>query len=233
MQHVTHEGLNCIYCGKECKNKNSLAQHECRCKNNPNRYNTESHLSNQGWAKGLTKETDQRIKNNSEVAKIYWQTHEGTMKGKHHSTETKKKLSNYALNNNYQSHFGVHKSYDYNGNKFISSYEVTVAKELDLNNVNWVKPSYGTFKYKDANNKVHTYTPDFYLPDYNIYLDPKNDYLINHVNPTLGYSDVDKINWVMKQNNVIILILDKDHLNWASIIAMIDRMEERFISQSC
>ena len=27
----------CKYCGKECKNKNSLAQHEIRCKENPNR----------------------------------------------------------------------------------------------------------------------------------------------------------------------------------------------------
>ena len=35
-QHVTHEGLICIYCGKECKNKRSLAQHECRCSKNPN-----------------------------------------------------------------------------------------------------------------------------------------------------------------------------------------------------
>ena len=27
----------CRYCGKLCKNKNSLAQHEIRCKNNPNK----------------------------------------------------------------------------------------------------------------------------------------------------------------------------------------------------
>ena len=27
----------CKYCGKICKNKNSLAQHEVRCKENPNR----------------------------------------------------------------------------------------------------------------------------------------------------------------------------------------------------
>lgn len=27
--------MNCQYCGKECKNKNSLRQHEVRCKQNP------------------------------------------------------------------------------------------------------------------------------------------------------------------------------------------------------
>ena len=29
--------IRCKYCGKECKNKNSLAQHEIRCKLNPNK----------------------------------------------------------------------------------------------------------------------------------------------------------------------------------------------------
>ena len=29
--------MNCQYCGKECKNKNSLSQHEIRCKLNPNK----------------------------------------------------------------------------------------------------------------------------------------------------------------------------------------------------
>ena len=39
-QHVQHDGLDCIYCGKTCKNKNSLAQHEVRCPQNPNRKDT-------------------------------------------------------------------------------------------------------------------------------------------------------------------------------------------------
>ena len=34
---ITHEGLSCQYCGKLCKNKNSLCNHERQCKNNPNR----------------------------------------------------------------------------------------------------------------------------------------------------------------------------------------------------
>ena len=29
--------MKCQYCGKECKNKNSLAQHEIRCNNNHNK----------------------------------------------------------------------------------------------------------------------------------------------------------------------------------------------------
>ena len=34
-QHLDHDGLNCKYCNKKCKNKNSLIQHEIRCKDNP------------------------------------------------------------------------------------------------------------------------------------------------------------------------------------------------------
>ena len=29
--------MNCQYCNKECKNKNSLTQHEIRCNKNPNK----------------------------------------------------------------------------------------------------------------------------------------------------------------------------------------------------
>lgn len=36
-QCVNHSGLYCQYCSKLCKNKNSLAQHEIRCKDNLNR----------------------------------------------------------------------------------------------------------------------------------------------------------------------------------------------------
>lgn len=37
MYHVDHDDLFCKFCGKECKNKNSLAQHEIRCQSNPER----------------------------------------------------------------------------------------------------------------------------------------------------------------------------------------------------
>lgn len=56
--------LYCKYCGKECKNKNSLIQHEIRCKENPNKIDTSNSWNNknrQVWNKGLTKETDERI----------------------------------------------------------------------------------------------------------------------------------------------------------------------------
>ena len=63
IQHITHDGLTCVYCGKECKNNNSLAQHEVRCKLNPNRKNYDS-LSKYSVEniKGTTYETNPVVK---------------------------------------------------------------------------------------------------------------------------------------------------------------------------
>lgn len=54
-QSIDHDSLYCKYCGKLCKNKNSLAQHECRCDKNPNK------IATKAWNKGATKETDPRV----------------------------------------------------------------------------------------------------------------------------------------------------------------------------
>jgi hypothetical protein len=62
------------------------------------------------------------------------------------------------------------------------------------------------------NGIIHYYTPDFYLPEYDIYLDPKNDFLIENINPVLGYTDIDKIHQVELENNIKVLILNKDQL---------------------
>ncbi len=85
-----------------------------------------------------------------------------------------------------------------------SSYELIIAQDLDKNNIKWVRPS--PLKWIDVNNVTHRYYPDFYLVNYNIYLDPKNDFLIE--------KDKIKIETVSKQNNIQILILSKNQLSW-------------------
>ena len=58
---------HCQFCGKLCVGKNSLVQHEIRCKKNPNKIDFVSGFkiyneSGKGpWNKGLTKETDKRL----------------------------------------------------------------------------------------------------------------------------------------------------------------------------
>ena len=147
----------------------------------------------------------------------YFNTHTGTFKGKHHSLESRKKMSEAAkADDRYLRFKGSRKSFEYNGFKFMSTYEVTVAKILDENHISWIQPK--KLAYIKKKKKKHNYIPDFYLPDYNVYLDPKNDYLIQNVNPVLGYRDIDKISWVMQQNNVHIIILSKTELTWDIIL---------------
>lgn len=40
------ETFICKYCGKVCKNKNSLVQHEIRCKENPNKIDISKSINN-------------------------------------------------------------------------------------------------------------------------------------------------------------------------------------------
>lgn len=91
--------LFCQYCGKQCKNLCSLKQHEIRCPKNENRLETSiSPICKKGhipWNKGLTKETDERIKKRSETLSKKFKSGElkGSMSGKHLSLESRKKIS--------------------------------------------------------------------------------------------------------------------------------------------
>lgn len=58
-----------------------------------------------------------------------------------------------------------------------SSWEVTVAKALDSARIQWLRPT--PLKWYDSANKMHLYYPDFYLPEIDVYLDPKNPYCMD------------------------------------------------------
>ncbi len=116
---------------------------------------------------------------------------------------------------NRQTHPQNGKTIIYNGIKLGSSYEYKVALSLDENYIKWIKPK--PLKYVDIKGKIRNYFPDFFLPEYNVFLDPKNDFLIKHVNPETGFRDSDKIKWASEFNKVKIIILDKNQLTWKCI----------------
>lgn len=146
---------------------------------------------------------------------------DGTVTPTHHkhTEEEKKHLSECAKKNNLGG-WHTSRTIEYKGIKLDSQYEYEVAKELDENQVNWERPTY--FLWEDSNGLKHRYYPDFYLPDYNVYLDPKNDYLINNKSKRFGITDVEKIKLVENQNKIRIIILDKENLTWDSIKEKID-----------
>jgi hypothetical protein len=89
------------------------------------------------------------------------------------------------------------KRFLYNGIHLDSSYEVRYAKILDKSGIKWIRPT--KVIWSDANGKPHRYYPDFFLPDYNVYIDTKNKYLIER--------DRYKIEKVSEQNNIVIKVI--------------------------
>ena len=90
----------CKHCGRECKNANSLRNHERLCKLNPNRqtsnltkYTSElKEGKRQIWNKGQTKFTNEALKTAGEKLKKY-SGELNSMYGKHHTDLAKQKIS--------------------------------------------------------------------------------------------------------------------------------------------
>jgi len=61
----------------------------------------------------------------------------------------------------------------YKGIEMDSMWEYKVAEMLDSLSIKWVRPSW-SIEWFDSTNKKRKYFPDFYLDDYDVYLDPKN-----------------------------------------------------------
>ena len=214
---LTHDGLDCKFCGKSWKTRGSLCNHERQCKSNPNRQQTMGLAEFNAkiaaglissWNAGLTKETDVRVAARGKKLSAKYASGELTHAwlGRHHSDETKAKLSAIAINNQLGGH-PYRKHIEYNNVVLDSNLELLLAIKLDELGIKWTRC--GRFAYTDPSGKAHTYTPDFYLPEYDIYLDPKNDFLIKSVNPALGFKDCDKIKWVSEQNTITIYILSE------------------------
>jgi len=202
----------CKFCKQERKNDNSLRNHERLCKLNPEKQHTpfqdlkiqkNKKKANQ-WTKGNYVISDNTRKKMSEKSKMQPPK----------SKETIEKLSKLAKERNLG---GVRQSkwIKYKGKTLGSTYELILAKSLDENNIKW--DTCKRFNYIDPNGKSRTYTPDIYLIDYDVYLDPKNDFLIENINPSLGFSDKEKIKKVCEQNNINIIILNKNELSWDKV----------------
>ena len=94
--------------------------------------------------------------------------------GRKHTEETKRKISEIALK---QTHRRLKKGViEYKGILLDSSWELELAKRLDELEVKWVRPD--PIPWIDEEGVTHNYFPDFYLEDYDLYLDPKNPHAI-------------------------------------------------------
>ena len=85
-----------------------------------------------------------------------------------------------------------------------SSWEVELANWLDEKNIEWVRNKKIYFEYIGEDTKQHRYHPDFYLPKFDLYLDPKNDYLMKQ--------DEYKLKQVIKEHKIELVYGDLDYI---------------------
>ena len=192
---------NCKFCTKQCKNANSFRNHERLCSQNPDRKYVSHTLGKAAWNKGLTKETSASLAQAS-----------ATLKSNGRGGWSKLASSNGGkLGGGYRERAGRSKKFvvkDSFGNEVClqSTYELKCSEILNELGVKWLRPK--SLKYDGKN-----YFADFYLPEANIYLDPKNTYK--------ALCDQDKIRKVQDQNKVRVIVLLKDDLTKEVISALL------------
>lgn len=184
--------FKCKYCGKECKNKNSLAQHEIRCKNNSNRIDISKSINNFANYNKMIKEckiiktyTNQFTKAKElglpipSVSEETRQKISESSKKQVWDDERRKRHSTYMLNAvkknplSYSCEFvnGRAPRINYNGIILNGKWEQYVAEYLDSKHIKWERPLV-PFEYFWKNSS-HLYYPDFYLVDYDVYIEVK------------------------------------------------------------
>ena len=189
--------LICKFCSKECKNDNSLRNHQRLCPSNLDRVYQNGMLGKKGsnqYVKarklGLPDPviTDEGRKKISEKAKLY-----------RHTDASKLNLSIKAFERGLGGHTSKKQIYFKKKDGIVvylqSSYEIRFAELLEAMNVCWERPS--PFMWVDDVGVNHRYYPDFKIG--NIFIDTKNDFLV--------IKDARKIELVKEQNNIDLRIV--------------------------
>lgn len=165
----------CPFCNKSYTKK-GISSHIWRSHAEGKEHNAHKDYikgTKQAWNKGLTKETDERINKQAEKIIEKYKTGElvGSFVGRTHSKKTLEKLSEIASLNNKG---GKCKWFDVNGTNVQGTYEKQIAEKLFELNIEFIKikTNNHVFKY-EKDGKNHSYAPDFYLPEYDIYLEIK------------------------------------------------------------
>jgi len=218
--NTNDDKLYCKFCEKKCKNLNSLKQHEIRCKLNPDKIECKFNKSNNTFSEYNKKVKSGEIKGSNQYVKAKRLGLEKPIM----SDETRKKISEAgkkqkkwdaekrkrhslsmlkAVNEHPESYSannvsGRTKSYRCvdslnNDVKVKGSWELLVAEHLNELNIKWTNKIDETLLYY-WDNSERRYFPDFYLIDYNLYVEVK------------GYQrDRDLEKWKTISNRLIII----------------------------
>lgn len=163
----------CKHCNKDFDfdNTSQKANHSRWCNENPKSKQYRDNLAHS--RNSITKEArlraNEKIKQNWKNGKYDNADHGKSFRGKSHTAESKAKISKAALNSK---HRRLKRNLiNYKGILLESTWELELAKRLDAISVKWERPEPLPY-IKEG--QTHNYFPDFYLPDYDLYVDPKN-----------------------------------------------------------
>jgi len=172
--------MKCKFCDKKCKNKISLVQHQIRCSENPDKIKTKHSektkkkisekmkIVNTNATRIWKKETIEKLRISSKKGNEKYWTKENREK---HSILMKSIVKKHPESYSTKNVSGRVKTYDYKGVSLKGTWEVTIAKILDKYKIKWtnkIKPIPYFWK-----KKWHLYFPDFYLLDYDNYIEVK------------------------------------------------------------
>jgi hypothetical protein len=116
-----------------------------------------------------------------------------------HTEETKELIRQKALASNHRRVLRSSRKYTMkDGTEVLldSSWEEALAIRLDSLNIKWIRPE--SVEWVDNAGKTHNYFPDFYLVEYDMYLDPKND--IVH---KMSIDKIEKVSMVLPNLKII------------------------------
>ena len=136
-----------------------------------------------GWNKGLTKESSSKVAQSADTLRRKHASGEiiPSFLGKQHTTQTKNLIRQKIIaryKNGWQSTAGRTKKIKYSssvaGNVLVDgSWELAVAKYLDAIQVQWTRNITRFPYYNIITDKAATYCPDFYVEDWDIYIEVK------------------------------------------------------------
>lgn len=177
----------CKFCGISFDgfSKEQKGNHTHWCDKNPNHDIYKQRMSDLGKRKhDISKESRQRAAEKLSLAHQngkfdeYHKKQIG-VKRENHSEETKKLLSDLAKKREKPNKTKTRIPYFCKESNHLvildSTWEESLAKRLDFLNIRWIRP--GPLPYV-INDTYKSYFADFYLIDYNIYLDPKSPFTL-------------------------------------------------------
>jgi len=207
----------CRFCGRETQSKKGNGYHQRYCNDNPN---PEKHKAKSNkWIESMGK---RKVRGNNQYTKakelglsrpIYDRSNIPLSGAAVASKEQKSLWAKEAKTGGYRENAGRSKKFRVNdsfGNEVVlqSSYELMCSEILNSLNIDWIRP-----KHLKWDNGKRKYFADFYLPVYDIYLDPKNNYKAK--------LDEEKINSVINENSVRVYIISEKQLTKEHITTLV------------